>query len=101
MTSVELEIQKQAVIVFEELHAELPKIDSKVSEMGWKQRNELVTHVYSNYNNHENLNKAKTLWENTLAKKNAMKWIYDLMVKHRDLYGYFEDYGGIINELKN
>lgn len=99
MTSVELEIQKQVVIVFEALHAELPKISSKVSELGWKQRNELVSHVYGNYNNHEKLNEAKTKWENKHAQMNALKWLYDLMVKHRDLYGYFEDYKQLIEEV--
>lgn len=99
MTSTELEIQKQVVVVFEELHAELPKISSKVSELGWKQRNELVAHVYSNYNNHEKLNEAKTKWENMHAHMNALKWLYDLMVKHRDLYGYFENYNQLIDDL--
>jgi hypothetical protein len=99
MTSVELGIQKQVVATFEDLHAELPKISSKVSGLGWKQRNELVTHVYTHYNNHEKLNEAKTAWENLHAQKNAMKWLYDLMVEHRDLYGYFENYKELIEEL--
>ena len=99
MNTVELEIQKKVVIVFEELHAELPKISAKVSELGWKQRNELVSHVYSNYNNHEKLNEAKTKWENHHTQMNALKWLYDLMVKHRDLYGYFENYVEMIKEI--
>ncbi len=99
MTTVELEIQKRAIVVFEELHAELPKIQSKVCELGWKQRNELVAHVYSNYNNHEKLNEAKTKWKNKHVQMNALKWLYDLMVKHRDLYGYFENYNKLIEEV--
>lgn len=99
MTSVELEIQKQIVIVFEELHLEVPKMYSKVGGLGWQQRNELVKHVYSNYNNHERLNEAKTKWENFHTQANALKWLYDLMVKHRDLYGYFENYRAMIEEI--
>jgi hypothetical protein len=99
MTSVELEIQKKAVIVFEELRTGLPKISSKVTGLGWKQRNELITHVYSNYNNHEKLNEAKSRWENLQTQMKALDWLYNLFVKHRDLYGYFDNYSLIIKEL--
>jgi len=100
MTNIELDQQKNIIPVFEELYLEHDKISHHVSGLGWKQRNELVTHVYSGYNNHEKLNAAKTLWEKTHTQMNVLKWLCDLFIKHRDLYGYFTDYKGLIEEME-
>jgi len=93
MTTDEFKVQTKAVEVFKKLGDDLKDIESEVTKLGWIQRNELITHVYSNYQNHDKLNKAKSKWEATILRKNVIKWLYELMVKHRDLYGYFENYG--------
>jgi predicted glycosyltransferase involved in capsule biosynthesis len=99
MTNTEIDIQKKIIPVFEAIYAELPKISTQVSGLGWKQRNELITHVYSNYNNHEKLNAAKTEWVRMQIKHNTTRWLLNLLIKHRDLYGYFTDYKEIIEEV--
>ena len=33
------------------------------------------------------------------VKNKVNKWVYDLFVEHRDLYGYFENYQNIIKEI--
>ncbi len=99
MNSKELAQQKMMVKVFEELKMEVKSLESKVNTLGWKQRNALISHVCSNYSEHEKLNEAKTKWENMHVTLNVHKWLYDLMVKHRDLFGYFEDHEEMLAEI--
>ena len=99
MTEVELEIQEQIVKVFENLKDELPKISKEVTRLGWGQRNALISHVYSNYNKHKELNEARTNWKKMIVENNVHNWLFDLMVSHRDLFGYFENYNLMLSEI--
>lgn len=100
MNKMELEVQKQLCQVFEELKKEIKSLNSTVCGLGWKQRNALISHVYSNYNKHDELNAARNAWEKKITEKNVHQWLYDLMVKHRDLFGYFEDYDEMIAQIE-
>jgi len=71
----ELSQQKQALSLFVELESEIPLLHNQVNALGWKQRNELVEHVYSNYNNHDDLNDARSLWETEHTKLSVLTWI--------------------------
>ena len=99
MNDYELSIQKQLVSIFESLKKEIEYSRSQMTKLGYAQRAELYKHVTSNYNNHENLNKARNEWEQNGVRRKAMEWIYDLFVERRDLYGYFENYEEIKNEI--
>ena len=99
MKNIELETQKKALNVFNDLEKEYNAISRKTNVLGWQQRNELITHVYSDYKNHENLNKKRNEWKESLRHEKALKWIHDLFAKNRDLFGYFENYNYIINEI--
>jgi hypothetical protein len=99
MDNSELEKQKVFVKVFIELEKQLKTLNSKVNELGWKQRNALISHVYSDYNKHDELNEKREKWKKYLLKQNVVQWIYDLFIKERDLYGYFNDLEYIKSEL--
>ena len=99
MTQSELDIQKQLVSVFERLKNEIPRLSSEVSQLGYRQRNALISHVYSNYNEHEKLNEARTKWEKMIVVMNVHQWFYDLMVENRDLFGYFENHETMFTEI--
>lgn len=99
MTSEELEIQKIFVKVFEEIKAENEKSKSEMHRLGYKQRDELYKHVNSGYNNHEGLNKARMEFEQNGVQNRVRKWVYDLFIQHRDIFGYFENYEEIINQM--
>lgn len=99
MTKQELLIQKQLVKAFEELKIKEKELESEVMALGWEQRNALVSHVYSNYSEHELLNSARQRWDKKVLERNVHKWVYDKMVEHRDEWGYFEDYVILITEI--
>ncbi|SRX73360.1 hypothetical protein [Aequorivita antarctica] len=101
MNKSDLEIQKKLVALFIRLENEIKINDSATTKLGWKQRNELISHVYSEYNNHDKLNSARTQWNNSVVKSNVLKWIYNLFIENRDLYGYFEYHEKIIADLNN
>jgi len=99
MKPAELTKQEQALSTFEELEREMTFLNDKVGSLGWKQRDELIRHVYSNYNNHEGLNIARSEWKTELTKLNAVSWLYKIFSENRDLFGYFENYDKIMNEI--
>jgi hypothetical protein len=55
MESYDIEKQKPAVRVFIELDREIDRLSHERFGAGWRQRDALITHVYSGYNNHEDL----------------------------------------------
>jgi|SRR5690554_313144 len=101
MNKSELDIQKKLVEIFVDLEKEIKINESKTISLGWQQRNELISHVYSNYNNHEKLNSKREAWNSSIERGNVLKYIYEIFVKHRDLYGYFENYKEIEFTLYN
>ena len=101
MNKSDLEIQKKLVDIFVDLEKEIKINQSKINGLGWQQRNELISHVYSNYNNHDKLNSKREAWNSSQIKGNVLKYIYETFIKHRDLYGYFENPGEIGFDLKN
>ena len=101
MEKAELDIQKRFVTTFQELKQELELNSSKVMATGWQQRNELISHVYSNYNNHEKLNSKREEHQKLIQRGNIIKYIYETMQEKRDLYGYFDSPETIIQLLEN
>lgn len=91
MRTDELNIQKKLVKTFLELEKEIKLTNSNTHKLGYQQRNELIRHVYSNYQNHEKLNEKREEWNRSVEKGNILKWIYELFKSKRDLYGYFEE----------
>jgi hypothetical protein len=100
MDENELIIQKKIISIFQELQNEIDNNYSKTNALGWQQRNELISHVNSEYGNHEKLNNKRNEWKKELEKGKVLKWLNDLFSQQRDLFGYFENYEQIINEIK-
>jgi len=46
------------------------------------------------------LNTKRSEWYEMVVKTNALKWIQKTMAKHRDLFGYFENYQMMVNEIE-
>ncbi|QNM84516.1 hypothetical protein H9W90_09940 [Polaribacter pectinis] len=101
MNKSDLEIQKKLVEIFMNLEKEIELNNSETNKLGWQQRNELITHVNSEYDNHNNLNSKRNEWDDSVKKGNVLKWVYDLFKERRDLYGYFENYKEIELNLEN
>lgn len=99
MKDYELKKQEIIVSVFNSLKMELESNQIEMVKLGYAQRSELYKHVNNGYNNHDSLNKARIAWEQNGVRGKAMKWIYDLFVENRDLFGYFENYEKIIKEI--
>jgi hypothetical protein len=100
MTETELRLQEQLVSVFEELNAEIKRLSSELGGLGYKQRSALVAHVDSGYTMHKELNEARTKWEKMSEVLNVQKWIFGLMRQYRDLWGYFDNYDEIREEIE-
>ena len=101
MDNVELDIQKRFVKTFQELEQKMQANNSKTYATGWQQRNELISHVYSGYNNHEKQNTKREEHQKYIQRGNVMQWIYKKLQVQRDLYGYFNDPQSILNMLNN
>jgi len=101
MDENELIIQKKIISIFQELQNEIDNNYSKTNALGWQQRNELISHVNSEYGNHEKLNNKRNEWKKELEKGKVLKWLNDLFTQKRDLFGYFENYEQIIDEIKD
>ena len=97
--SENLEKIKQTVAAFEKLKKVTAQLFSKSCAAGWRQRNELINHVYSEYDNHEKLISSKAAWEELVFEHNVHKKLMDFMVEYKDLYGYFPDYKKFIFEF--
>src|SRR5690554_4225929 len=91
MIKSDLDIQKELVAIFVELEKEIKTNESETNSLGWGQRNALISHVYSNYDNHDELNSKREAWNSAIVKGNVLVYIHEIFVKHRDLYGYFKD----------
>ena len=90
---------KVAVEVFECLKKTYESLHNKVCSAGYIHRNKLISHVYSDYTMHESLIKAKSEWELLKFEYNIHKKLFDFLITHRDLYGYFPDYKKMIFEF--
>ncbi|SFZ83999.1 hypothetical protein [Tenacibaculum maritimum] len=101
MDKAALDIQKRFVKTFLELEKELEINSSKTNATGWQQRNELISHVYSGYNNHEALNSKRKEHQKHIQRGNVMQWLYKKLQENRDLYGYFENPEEFIKTLNN
>lgn len=95
-----LEIQKEIIYAFEELRKLTEKLGSKTRQLGWKQRNALVSHVYSGYQKHEQLSPARKEWEEVSREYNIHSRLFNLMCEYRDLYGYFPEYVEMYVQIK-
>jgi hypothetical protein len=99
MQSYDIERQKPAVRVFTELDKEIDRLFHETCRAGHIQRNALITHVYSGYNNHEDLMAKKARWEKLGFHERILRWLFKTMTGYRDLYGYFPEYGKMILEI--
>ena len=94
-----LEKVKLAVEVFEKLKKTIESLNSKVVSAGYNQRDKLISHVYSNYTMHEDLINAKSRWELLVFEHNVHQKLFDFLIVHKDIYGYFPDYKKMITEF--
>jgi len=101
MNNSDLATQKILVEMFKTLEKEMEINNSETNKLGWQQRNQLITHVNSGYNNHNKLNAKRNKWNNAVEKGNILKWIYNLFVERREVYGYFKNYQQIKTNLNN
>lgn len=95
-----IEQQKIFQLVFKELEERINTVSKDIVKLGYQQRNELIDHVYSGYNNDKKLLSKKTEWKNAVQEHKVSKWVFDLLRDKRDLYGYFEKPEEILEELK-
>lgn len=100
MDTKELALQKKFLQVYDSLQKAIDDNYNETNVLGWQQRNELITHVYSNYNNHEKLNAKRNSWEKSIDKGNILKWLNKLFSSNRDLFGYFNDCEYILTEIE-
>lgn len=96
-----IKYQKQLREVFIALKERVGELTSKEIKRGYQQRNELISHVYTGYNNDEKLLAKKKEWETVGLEQRTVNWIYELMRRKRDLYGYFENPQEITSELQS
>lgn len=47
------------------------------------------------------LNLKREAWNSSILKGNVLEYIYQVFIKHKDLYGYFENYKEIEFTLYN
>ncbi len=99
--SINTKHQKKLREVFKALKERVDELTSEQIKRGYQQRNELISHVYSGYNNDEKLLAKKKEWETVGLEQRTVNWIYALMRGKRDLYGYFENPQEITSELQN
>ncbi|WP_445956662.1 hypothetical protein [Yeosuana sp.] len=99
--SINTKHQKQLREVFKALEDRVNNLTSEQIKLGYQQRNELIFHVYSGYNNDEKLQAKMEEWESVGLEQRTVKWIYELMRGKRDLFGYFENPEEILAELLN
>ena len=95
-----IENQKKIIEVFRELEVETKKLFSRCVRLGWKQRNALVSQVYSNYTKHEQLYAARKKWEEACIIYRVHEKLYGLLRGYRDLYGYFPEYHKMLEQLE-
>lgn len=81
------------------MKTELERLNVEVIKLGWQQRDALISHVYSGYTKHKELNEKRKLWSDTHLKMKVIKWVYDLFIEQRDLFGYFESIEKIKTEI--
>ncbi len=96
---INIEIQKVIIAVFEELTAINEETFKKQFQAGYSQRNALISHVYSGYKKHEELNEKKSKWEKLGLEYRVQKGLIDIFRNYRDLYGYFPEYSDLISEI--
>lgn len=99
--SEKTEYQKQLREVFNALEEKNKVLKLKQHQLGYQQRNELISHVNSGYNNDEKLQVKKKEWEAIGLEQRIVKWVYELMRSKRSLYGYFENPEEIIFKLQS
>ena len=97
--SAYLEIQKQIVRGFQELQKVTEELGSRTRQLGWKQKNVLIDHVYSDYQKHHQLEFARKEWEEASREYNVHSRLYELMREYRDIYGYFPEYVEMFSQI--
>jgi len=98
---IDIKQQKKFRSVFKELEESLKILQKKQMQLGWQQRNELISHVYSNYDNDEKLLSKREEWEKAGEKYRATEWVFKLLQKNMNIYGYFENTDKMIKSLDN
>lgn len=86
------ERDKETVQIFQQLQKKMAEVKQEKWKLGWGQRNALISHVYSDYTMHDELAEAVTKMEKATLHYNVLEWIFELMRKYRDLWGYFPEY---------
>ncbi len=100
-TTQYIKYQNQLREVFKALENKVKTLTSEQHKLGYQQRNELISHVLSGYNNDEQLLSNKKEWEAVGLEVRVITWIFKLMKNSRNLYGCFENPKEITSQLKH
>ncbi len=92
-------IQKRLADGFLELRKVTEELGSRTRQLGWKQRNVLIDHVYSDYQKHYQLMFARKEWEEVSWEYNVHNRLFELLREYRDLYGYFPEYIELYDQI--
>lgn len=84
-----IEEQKKVAQFIRSLEEELEELQKSQRAAGWAQRNSIISHVYSDYKQQENVLEKKLKWESITFKCNVLQGILNLLLPHRDIYGYY------------
>ncbi len=97
--SIDIDEQKRVAQFIRALQEELEALQRSQRAAGWAQRNSVISHVYSDYREQENVLKKRNKWERITFQTNVLKGVLKLLLPHRDIYGFY-DVPGMERELK-
>ena len=84
-----LEEQQKVAQFIRSLEEELKELQKSQIAAGWGQRNAVISHVYSNYQQQEKVLEKRKKWEGITLKCNVLQGILKLLLPHRDIYGFY------------
>ena len=95
-----IEEQQKVAQLIRSLKVELKELQRAQRAAGWAQRNAVISHVYSDYNQQKKVLEKRKRWENITFKCDVLQGILKLLLPHRDIYGFY-DVLGMERELAN
>ena len=90
MMSQNIEEQKKVAQFIRSLQEELEVLQRSQRAAGWKHRDAVIKHVYSDYKEQINVLEKKSKWEELTFKCNVIQGILKLLLPHRDIYGMYD-----------
>lgn len=87
---ISIEEQKKVTQFIRSLEEELVMLHKSQRAAGWSQRNAVIEHIYSEYKKQEEVFEKKKKWENLNLQCNVLQELLEVLLPHRDLYGFFD-----------